>query len=826
MSTTHAEQVPAVALKGPAPVGTSRRAFLKWSGVAAGATTLVATTTSLGMPGSAASAADGMADVDRTVWSACIVNCGSRCPLRLQVKDGTVVRVLPDNTGDDTLLNRTIRACVRGRNMRQRIYNPDRIKKPLKRVAGTKRSEGRFEEISWDEALDLLAEKLKYTYDTYGPEAIYKNYGSGVWNAHVAYSGGWHRLLNLLGGHLGYYGNYSYLQVSQCTRYFYGTSDEQPSNSIEDAIENSKLLVLWGNNPQETRMSGGGVTFTTAQAKKNGLKIIVVDPRYSDSVSVLADEWIALRPGTDTALIAGMIHVMLEENLHDQAFLDKYCVGFDEGHMPKGAPANSSYRAYIEGKGYDKIEKTPEWAAEITGVPADQIRKFARELALAKPANITQGWGPQRHAHGENQANAIYLLACATGNVGIPGGGTGGRDGYYWPVTFSLDNGENPVTTSISCYTWTDAIERGPEMTALADGVRGKDQLETGIKFMIFYGSAMGSSQHGDINRTRTILDDESKCEFIVGMDNQMTSTMKMCDLVLPDTTTSERWDLVPSEYTGDMAYEIMCEQAIEPLYESRTAIDVTTALAERLGVLEEFAGDKRTTEDWARELQALSHEEFPHIPEFEELREMGVYRYHDPNGLYVGLKDFREDPEANPLGTPSGKIEIYSSQLAELAATWEFPEALPGDEITPIPIHVATWESAEEARTNEKYPLQCISHHYKGRTHSTYGNLTNNREAHPQKIWINVQDATVRGIENGELIQVFNDRGRIEAPALVTPRIVPGAISVPQGAWVNFDDTGVDRGGAANVLTSLHTTPLAKGNGQHTVLVQVEKSR
>jgi anaerobic dimethyl sulfoxide reductase subunit A len=804
----------------------SRRTFLKWSGVAGGTAALVSTVTDLGMPGTATAApGDGMADADKTVWSACVINCGSRCPLRLQVKDGTIVRVLPDNTGDDTLLNRNIKACVRGRNMRQRVYNPDRIKKPLKRVDGAKRTEGRFEEISWDEALDLMAEKIRYTYDTYGPEAIYKNYGSGVWNAHIGYSGGWARLFNLLGGYLGYYGNYSYLQVSQCTRYFYGTPDEQPSNSIEDSIENSKLLVLWGNNPQETRMSGGGITFTTAMAKKKGLKIIVVDPRYSDSASVLADEWIALRPGTDTALIAAMVHVMLQENLHDQAFLDAYCVGFDEEHLPAGAPKNASYRSYVEGKGPDGVEKTPEWAAEITGVPANQIRKFAREVALAKPANITQGWGPQRHAHGENQANAIYLLACVTGNVGIPGGGTGGRDGYYWPVTQWLDDGANPVQTQISCYTWTDAIERGPEMTALADGVRGRDRLGTGIKFMVFYGSAMGSSQHGDINRTRQILDDESKCEFIVGMDNQMTSTMKLCDLVLPDTTTSERWDLVPSEYTGDMAYEIMCEQAIAPLYESRTAIDVTTALAERLGVAAEFGGGKKTTEDWARELQAKNREANPHLPEFEALREMGVYRYLDPNGLYVGLKAFREDPEANPLGTPSGKIEIYSSQLAELAATWEFPNPLPGDEITPIPVHVATWESAEEARTNGTYPLQCISHHYKGRTHSTYGNLSNNLEAHPQKIWINTRDAAARGIANDDVVKVFNDRGTIQCQALVTPRIVPGAISVPQGAWVKFDDAGVDHGGAANVLTSLHTTPLAKGNGQHTSLVQVAKA-
>lgn len=317
--------------------GTTRRSFLKWSAVAAGAAGLIATTKDLGMPATAAAAeTEGMAGVDATVPSACVVNCGSRCPLRLQVKDGTVIRVLPDNTGDDTLMNRNILACVRGRNMRQRIYNPDRIKKPLLRT-GAKRSDGEFKEIEWDEALDLIAEKLRYTYDTYGPEAVYQSYGSGVWNAHIANSGGWRRLFNLLGGSLNHYGNYSYLQISQCTRYVYGTMDEQISNSIEDTAENSKLLVLWGNNPQETRMSGGGITYTSQFVKKNGVKIIVIDPRYSDSASVLADQWIAIRPGTDAALVAGVVHHLIELDLHDQDFLDKYCVGFDEDHMPEGA---------------------------------------------------------------------------------------------------------------------------------------------------------------------------------------------------------------------------------------------------------------------------------------------------------------------------------------------------------------------------------------------------------------------------------------------------------------------------------------------------------
>lgn len=801
--------------------GPSRRTFLKWSGIATGVAGLTAA--NLGTPAARAAEADGMAGVDKTVWSACIINCGSRCPLRLQVKDGAVVRVLPDNTGDDTLMNRNIRACVRGRNMRQRIYNPDRIKKPLLRT-GKKRSDGQFKEISWDEALDLIAEKLRYTYDTYGPEAVYQTYGSGVWNAHLAYSGGWKRLFRLLGGHLNHYGNYSYLQISQCTRYVYGTQDEQISNSFEDTAQNSKLLVLWGNNPQETRMSGGGLTYTSLAVKKARVKIIVIDPRYSDSAAVLADEWVPIRPGTDAALVAGMVHVMIKENLHDQAFLDKYCVGFDEEHMPEGAPKNASYRAYIEGKGEDGIEKTPKWASGITGVPEATIIHLAREIATAKPANIAQGWGPQRHANGENQANAIHILAAITGNVGLPGGGTGGREGYYWPVSKSFPDGKNPVKTAISCYRWTDAIDHATEMTAKKDGVKGKDRLEVGIKFMVTYGSAMLASQHGDINRTREIIDDDTKCEFIVGMDNQMTASMKLCDLVLPDTTTSERWDLVPSEYTGDMAYLIMCEQAIEPLYESRSAIDVTSALAHRLGVGEQFDDGKKGSEEWCRYLQEENRKIKAEFPTFDELRKQGVYRYYNPDGLTVPFKDFRANPEANPLETPSGKIEIYSQRLADLAKEWEFPNPLPGDMISPIPIHIDTWEGATEAKTNEKYPLQCIGHHYKARTHSTYGNLTNLREAHPQRIWINTLDAQERGIASDDLIRVTNDRGTIQSPALVTPRIMPGVISVPQGAWVKFNADGVDEGGAVNVLTSLHPTPLAKGNGQHTVLVQVEK--
>lgn len=802
----------------------SRRSVVGW------ATAVGATAALVGTPGIASvlrSDADtnGMAGVDRTVWSACVVNCGSRCPLRLQVKDGTVVRVLPDNTGDDGLLTRQIRACVRGRSMRQRIYNADRIKTPLMRKPGTPRGGGEWVELSWDEALDLLHDKLKYTIDTYGNDAIFKPYGTGVWNAHFAYSGGWARLLNLLGGQLNYHGNYSYGQIAACTRYTYGVPDEQMSNSFEDTAMNSRLLVLWGNNPQETRMSGGGLTFTSLWAKKNSnVKIIVVDPRHTDSVSLLADQWIPIRPGTDSALVSALAHEMIANDLQDQAFLDRYVSGFDEDHMPEGVPAGLSYRSYIMGEGPDGIAKSPEWASPITGVPVDVIKKFAWELATTTPVNITQGWGPQRHANGENQARAIYALAALIGQVGIPGGGTGGREGYYWPLSKWFPDGENPIKASIPFYAWTEAIERGHEMTATGDGIRGVEKLRTDIKFLLQYGGNMLSGQHGDINRTRALLEDESKVEFIVVMDNMMSRSADMADLVLPDTTAAERWDLIPSEYTGDMAYLIMGEKAIEPLFDSKPAYEVCLELAKRFGIEKEFS-EGRDMEAWVRWMQADNQADHPQFPSFDELKEMGVYRYHDPNGLQVPLREFREDPEANPLDTPSGKIEIFSSELYEMSKTWTFADPkLPGDVITPLPEHVATWEGAEEAKTNDEYPLQMISHHFKGRTHSTYGNLPWLQEAHPQKAWINPMDAQARGIENEGQMEVFNDRGRIRVRAYVTPRIMPGVISVPQGAWFK-DEGGVDVGGAANTLTSWHPTPIAKGNAQHTALVQAAKA-
>ncbi|MCC2318440.1 DMSO/selenate family reductase complex A subunit [Cellulomonas chengniuliangii] len=796
-----------------------RRSFMKWSAAAGGAAAAVGIGAHYGLiplPTASAEPSTGDDAGEKVVWNSCNVNCGSRCPLLMTVVDGAITRIDADPTGDDELGSQQIRACVRGRSIRQRIYSPDRLKHPMKRVG--KRGAGEFEQITWEEAFDTIADSLKKTLDEYGNEAVYVQYGSGTTGANASGGTSVSRLMNLLGGNLGYYGTYSTSQINAATPYTYGV-ERETNNSFNDAI-NTKLLVLWGNNPHETRMSGGGELYIAQQAKEiGGAKVIVIDPRQSDTAVTMADEWVPLRPGTDGALVAGMAHVMVTEGLHDQAFLDTYCVGFDEEHLPESAKPGSSYKAYLLGDGPDGVEKTPEWAAPITGVPAATIRRLAREIAQAKPCAIVQGWGPQRHANGEATVRAIYLLAAMTGNVGLSGGGLGAREGNYTIPTARFPGGTNPIATKISCFTWTDAIERGPEMTATADGVRGKDKLDVPIKFIWNHASNTLINQHSDINRTIKLLEDDSLCEMIVVIDNQLCASAKFADILLPDVSNAELTDLIPSGYSGDLAYAILAQKAIEPLFECRSTYDICAEIADRMGIKDKFTEGK-TLDEWVEQLVADSQKAIDGFPSYDELATRGIWRKANPAGFTVGLKKFRDDPMANPLKTPSGKIEIYSERLQEIADTWEGVDG----EIPAIPAYVPSWEGHDDPLTST-YPLQMIGHHYKSRTHSSYGNVAWLKEAHPQVVWVNTLDAKARGIENDDVVHVFNDRGRIELLARVTTRIAPGVLSVPQGAWYAPDKDGVDKGGSTNTLTSWHPSPLAKGNPQHTNLVQIEKA-
>ena len=758
---------------------------------------------------------------ERIIWSACTVNCGSRCPLRMHVVDGEIRYVETDNTGDDNYDGlHQVRACLRGRSMRRRVYNPDRLKYPMKRVG--KRGEGKFVRISWEEAFDTLAREMQRIIKTYGNEAIYLNYGTGTLGGTMTRS--WPpgktliaRLMNCCGGYLNHYGDYSTAQIAAGLNYTYGGWAE--GNSPSD-IENSQLVVLFGNNPGETRMSGGGVTYYLEQAReKSNARMIIIDPRYTDTGAGREDEWIPIRPGTDAALVSGLAWVMITENLVDQAFLDTYCVGYDEKTLPAGAPANGHYKAYILGQGDDGIAKTPQWAAAITGIPAARIVKLAREIASAKPAFISQGWGPQRHSNGELVSRAIAMLPLLTGNVGIHGGNSGAREGAYAMPFERMPTLENPVQASISMFMWTDAIVRGPEMTALRDGVRGKAKLDVPIKMIWNYASNCLINQHSQINRTHEILQDDNLCELIVVIDNHMTSSAKYADLLLPDCTASEQMDFALDASCGNMDYVIFADQAISPRFECKTIYEMTSEIAKRMGVEQQFT-EGRTQEEWLRHLYEQSRKALPELPDFDTFRQQGIFKKRDPDGHFVAYKAFRDDPQANPLSTPSGKIEIYSSQLAQIADSWTLEK---GDVIHPLPVYSPGFEHYDDP-LREKYPLQLTGFHYKARTHSTYGNVDVLKAACRQEMWMNPIDATPRGIVSGDTVRIFNDRGEVRIEVKVTPRIIPGVVALGEGAWYDPDAQGIDHAGCINVLTTQRPSPLAKGNPSHSNLVEIEK--
>ena len=759
---------------------------------------------------------------ERIVWSACTVNCGSRCPLRMHVKDNRITYVETDNTGTETYnLDHQVRACLRGRSMRRRVYNPDRLKYPMKRIG--KRGEGKFKRISWDEALTEIANALKRNIKKYGNESIYLNYGTGTLGGTMAKS--WPtaittiaRFMNCIGGYLNHYGDYSTAQIAVGLDYTYG-GGWALGNGMAD-IENTKLIVLFGNNPAETRMSGGGLTYCIEQAKaRSNAKMIIIDPRYNDTGAGREDEWISIHAGTDAALVSALAYVMIQENLVDQPFLDKYCVGYDEKTLPADAPKNGHYKAYILGYGKDGIAKTPEWAATITGIPAERRIKLARATRRIITAFISQGWGPQRRSNGELISRAIAMLPILTGNVGIHGGNTGARESAYSIPFVRMPTLKNPVKASIPMFLWTDAIIRGTEMTALTDGIRGVDKLSSPIKVIWNYASNCLINQHAQINRTHDILQDDTQCEMIITIDNHMTSTAKYSDILLPDCTTSEQMDFALDAFVSNMAYVIFADQVIKPSFECRPIYDMLSDLAEKMGVKEKFT-EGRTQEEWLRHIYKQSREKLPELPTFEEFRQQGIFKKVDPNGFKVAYKDFRDNPEAHPLKTPSGKIEIYSSRLAEIAKTWKLAE---DDVIHPLPIHAQSFEHYGDPLI-EKYPLQLSGFHYKARTHSTYGNVDVLKAANPQEVWMNPIDAEPRNIKNGDMIRIFNDRGEVHINVKITPRIIPGVVALSEGAWYAPDKDRIDHSGCINVLTTQRPSPLAKGNPQHSNLVQVER--
>jgi len=699
---------------------------------------------------------------------------------------------------------------VRGRAYLRRQYHPDRLLTPLKRVPGSARGEGRYQPISWNEALDTVAARFEKIRNCYGSSALFVPYGTGSYSqlngSHVA-----RRLMNLWGGCLGIYNSYSWGATNLATPTVYGTLIT--GNQRQDWL-NSRYIIMWGWNPAEMR-DGTNSDYFIKLARQNGARVICIDPRHSLSAAALADEWIPIRPGTDAAMMSAMAYVILNEQLHDVEFVRTHCQGFDSSQMP--IPGAESYVDYLLGV-HDGKPKTPEWAEAITAVPAAVTARIAREYATIKPAVLYQGYGMQRRAYGEQVVRAGCTLAAITGNVGIPGGWASGLGlqapdgGGLWTV---FPTGENPVRAEIPVFLWTEACLRGKSMTT-ADGIRGVDKLDNDIKLIYAVASNCLVNQHADINRTIPILRDESKVEFIVVQDQFMTSSARFADVILPACTQFETWGVEDGWKYGDEV--ILQPKLVEPPGECKSDYCICAELAERLGIGAAFTEgrDERAWVDYC--LAEFRRLRFPELPTLDEFIQGNLGVWTRPvSRPGVAFEDFRRDPENFPLETPSGRIEIFSQQLFNLQNPYEIPA---------IPKYIQEWESPFDVLDNSGsvYPLQAIGHHTLHRVHSTHDNNDWLAEAFPQRVFINPLDAAVRGIQDGEQVRVFNARGELLLPCRLTVRIMPGVIDIPQGAWYAPDETGLDRGGCVNVLTSARWTPFAFGTAQHTIMVEIAK--
>lgn len=754
---------------------------------------------------------------EKIVWNHCAINCPGRCALKLHVVDDEIVRVETYATDTDDMDDVQPRACLRGRAYRAWVNHPDRINYPMKRAEGTKRGDGKYEQISWDEAIEIIAKNYQEVIDNYGPEAVYMNYCTGNYGVTAR---PWFRLLNSLGnGYLAFYGNYSLAQLMWITPYMFGAS--VGAGSSLNAAKDSDLILMFGTSPVETRQ-GGAVSHHDYVAMREATKgkIYVIDPRFNDSVAGRSDEWLPINPGTDAALVSAIAHELIANDQVDKEFLDTYCVGFDEDTMPESAKGqNKSYKDYIMGTGYDMVEKTPEWAAPITGIAADKIRSLADEIANAKAMFVDQGWGPQRRSNGELNGISICMLPILTGNIGLAGTSNGLREGSYSLSIPSMPDGENPVKAKISVFSMVDAIDRGHEMTEKADGVTGVDQLPCDIKFVINYAGNCITNQNSDINWVHDVMSDDSKCQFVLGSDILMTDSLKYSDVILPDLFRLEQPSMIATG--GDHGYMFAGSEPYAPKFERKSAYDAAALIAAALGKEEAFTEGK-TQVDWQKECYEQAREKDADLPTYDEFVEMGVYTRKNPNGTVIAMSKFREDPVANPLDTPSGKIEIYSEKLADYIAAHEFPE---DDFVAPIPVYAPEWYGVET--TTEEYPLQLSGFHYRGRLHSSWGGVEILKELNPQEAWINPTDADARGIKQGDMVRVSNQFGEMELLAKVTPRVIPGTVATAQGAWHDADMNGdrVDKGGCINTLTTHRPSPFAKGNPQHTNICQVTKA-
>ncbi len=701
---------------------------------------------------------------DQIVTTTCSYDCGGRCLLRVHVRDEKIAHI---STGNRNGLH--IRACPRGLAQKAVVYHSDRLTRPLKRVGA--RGDGNFKPISWDEALQTIAEKIQRTKSQFGTESLYFVTNTGSMATLHNTPSVTQRFFGLLGRCTTTWGDPSYEGALQSALATFGTS---ATGSTRDNLLSSNLIVLWGWNPLVTRFGPDTIPYLS-RAKKTGAEIICVDPRQSQTCRILGDEWIPVKPGTDTALLTAMAYVMISEELLDRPYVEKYTHGFD------------IFRDYVTGE-TDGVPKNPAWAHSICGTPVEPIIKLARKYAEVKPATLIAGWAPGRTAYGEQFHRAASTLAAISGNIGIAGGHAAGGPDY---VDMGLIEETLPVP---------ETKHHEVHFTGLYDALLdGKSEGQHPDCKLLYLVGCNLLNQNLNLNKGKQAL---MKVGFIVAHELFLTPTARYADIVLPVTHFFERED-IGQPFSGG-PYCIYMNKVLDAPQGLKSDLAIFSEIAGRLGL--ENYNDPSDAQWLETFLEAKS--DFPNL---ETLKTAGVQRF-ELERPHVAFREQIENPDKFSFPTPSGKIEIFSHRFA----------AMNNPSIPPIPTYLAPWEGPEDPLA-QKYPIQLISPHSKARANSQFDNIETIKKRGDDDLWLNTTDAHRRSIQDGDAVSVYNQRGRMRIQAKVTHRIMPGVASIDQGQWYAPDDRGIDSGGCTNVLTKDRMSPVG-AFPSNTCLVQIEK--
>lgn len=696
---------------------------------------------------------------------------------------------------------------------RSRVDRPSIRESWLKHGPGSK-TDGRgyepFVEVEWDTAIELLAAEIDRIRTEYGNEAIFG--GSYGWASagrfHHALSQ-IHRFLGSVGGYVSQVDDYSIAAGHVITPHIFGFSfDEMMDEAqphFDEIAEHTELVVSFGGMPLKNSqvMYGGQGRHLFASrleaCRDRGVRFVNLSPLREDFIDAVEAEWIPMYPSTDTAVMLGLAHSLLVAGDHDEAFLSTYCTGWDR------------LRAYLLGE-HDGVPKTAEWAGAISSIDPGRIRSLAADMARHRTL-VTASWSIQRTDHGEQAYWTASALAAMLGQIGLPGGGVGfgyGAVGYIgngigYHAIPRLPQGRNAVSTFIPVARIADMMLRGGEPY----DYNGQRLTYPDIH-MVYWAGGNPFHHHQDLNRLERAW---QQPDTIVVHEPFWNALARHADIVLPATTPLERNDIGGS---GMDDFVFWMPKVIDPVGNARNDYDIFSDLAERLGAGDRFT-EGRSSDEWIEHLYTEFQDRHSEYPTLHELQDAGYFEI--PREWIPAppsrLAAFRDDPTGAALDTPSGKIELYSENVASFGyedcpghPTWMAPREWPGDA--------------------DAYPLSLISNQPKTRLHSQWdhgetsiGAKTDGRE----RIGMTSMDAVARGLSEGDLVRVFNDRGSTLAAVSIRDDLASGVAQLPTGAWWDpIEQGGMCRSGNPNVLThDFGTSSMAQGPST-TCLVEVEK--